>query len=449
MGVAHEIRLSVQPISSFSRALSSFTRRALPEIHHRPHSPATSPEIEKSTVSQFALPRLNPNSSILYNPVSCAASLLPQALRATPEPGGQEPLLVGGDGEQEVCPNRDKHSAAKEAVESALQLARSPLPGTRRRAPPFASDADESTAPSPKNTASSPANNTAPSSAKDQAPASSSEGESDDAPALAKNTASASAKNKAPVQDKNKAPASAKNEPPVPDKNKASASPIAPAAPDEDEVVVPAAPDEDEVVVPAAPDEDEVAAPPQDTALRRFINFLCDKASALPWRELLDAFLTWVHSSARGEAQAEAPTEGSSYQEQREKRYLEEAKNTQQQAAHQLPENGRDFDEAEADRIIPAGPSISKIVEDHQNFDPYLSSDIHKDYVKIMSSCPPGMEVCTFCYFEKDSKTRRSQEQRIPHKRKWHDSFAGVKCTNCPASLKSQEGSSPQFHLES
>uniref|UniRef100_A0A8I7B693 Uncharacterized protein n=1 Tax=Hordeum vulgare subsp. vulgare TaxID=112509 RepID=A0A8I7B693_HORVV len=356
---------------------------------------------------------------------------------------------------KKFAPNRDKHSAAKEAVKSALQLARSPLPGTRRRAPPFASDADESTAPSPKNTASSPANNTAPSSAKDQAPASSSEGESDDAPAPAKNTASASAKNKAPVQDKNKAPASAKNEPPVPDKNKASASPIAPAAPDEDEVVVPAAPDEDEVVVPAAPDEDEVvvpaapdedevvvpappdedevAAPPQDTALRRFINFLCDKASALPWRELLDAFLTWVHSSARGEAQAEAPTEGSSYQEQREKRYLEEAKNTQQQAAHQLPENGRDFDEAEADRIIPAGPSISKIVEDHQNFDPYLSSDIHKDYVKIMSSCPPGMEVCTFCYFEKDSKTRRSQEQRIPHKCKWHDSFAGVKCTNCPA----------------
>ncbi|XP_044968421.1 translation initiation factor IF-2-like isoform X2 [Hordeum vulgare subsp. vulgare] len=356
---------------------------------------------------------------------------------------------------KKFAPNRDKHSAAKEAVESALQLARSPLPGTRRRAPPFASDADESTAPSPKNTASSPANNTAPSSAKDQAPASSSEGESDDAPAPAKNTASASAKNKAPVPDKNKASASAKNEAPVPDKNKASASPIAPAAPDEDEVVVPAAPDEDEVVVPAAPDEDEVvvpaapdedevvvpaapdedevvvpaapdedevvvpaapdedevAAPPQDTALRRFINFLCDKASALPWRELLDAFLTWVHSSARGEAQAEAPTESSAYQEQREKGFLEEAENTQQQAADQLPENGRDFDEAEADRIIPAGPSISKIVEDHQNFDPYLSSDIHKDYVKIMSSCPPGMEVCVFCYFEKDSKTQRSQSR--------------------------------------
>uniref|UniRef100_A0A8I6XRL2 Uncharacterized protein n=1 Tax=Hordeum vulgare subsp. vulgare TaxID=112509 RepID=A0A8I6XRL2_HORVV len=334
---------------------------------------------------------------------------------------------------KKFAPNRDKHSAAKEAVESALQLARSPLPGTRRRAPPFASDADESTAPSPKNTASSPANNTAPSSAKDQAPASSSEGESDDAPAPAKNTASASAKNKAPVPDKNKASASAKNEAPVPDKNKASASPIAPAAPDEDEVVVPAAPDEDEVVVPAAPDEDEVAAPPQDTALRRFINFLCDKASALPWRELLDAFLTWVHSSARGEAQAEAPTESSAYQEQREKGFLEEAENTQQQAADQLPENGRDFDEAEADRIIPAGPSISKIVEDHQNFDPYLSSDIHKDYVKIMSSCPPGMEVCVFCYFEKDSKTQRSQSRRIVHTRNLHDSLVSVKCTNCPA----------------
>ncbi|KAI5009963.1 hypothetical protein ZWY2020_012100 [Hordeum vulgare] len=220
---------------------------------------------------------------------------------------------------KKLAPNRDKHSAAKEAVESALQLARSPLPGTRRRAPPFASDADESTAPSPKNTASSPAKNTAPSSAKDQALASSSEGESDDAPAPAKNTASASAKN---------------------------------------------------------------------------------------------------------EAQAEAPTESSAYQEQREKGFLEEAENTQQQAADQLPENGRDFDEAEADRIIPAGPSISKIVEDHQNFDPYLSSDIHKDYVKIMSSCPPGMEVCVFCYFEKDSKTQRSQSRRIVHTRNLHDSLA-------------------------
>ncbi|KAI5009962.1 hypothetical protein ZWY2020_012099 [Hordeum vulgare] len=218
---------------------------------------------------------------------------------------------------KKLAPNRDKHSAAKEAVESALQLARSPLPGTRRRAPPFASDADESTAPSPKNTASSPAKNTAPSSAKDQALASSSEG----------------------------------------------------------------------------------------TKIHSFIVI----------------------------RPRQRPTESSAYQEQREKGFLEEAENTQQQAADQLPENGRDFDEAEADRIIPAGPSISKIVEDHQNFDPYLSSDIHKDYVKIMSSCPPGMEVCAFCYFEKDSKTQRSQEQRIPHIRQRHESFAGVKCTNCPA----------------
>jgi hypothetical protein len=104
--------------------------------------------------------------------------------------------------------------------------------------------------------------------------------------------------------------------------------------------------------------------------------------------------------------------------------------------AHVLRQ-GRDFDEAEAERIIPEGPSISKvretavpdyllnkmlekiihnlriihlqIVEDYEKFDPYLSSDIHKEYIKIMSSCPPGKEVCTFCYFEKDNKTPRSQ----------------------------------------
>ncbi|XP_044329232.1 uncharacterized protein [Triticum aestivum] len=157
---------------------------------------------------------------------------------------------------KKLAPNRGKGSAAKEAGVSALQLARSPPPGTRRRAPPFA--------------------------AENAAPALASASSKNKAPSLDKK-ASASAKNKAPVPDKTKASASSKNKAPVPDKTKASASAKNKAS---------------------ASDEDEVAGPPQDTALRRFINFLCEKAASMPWRGLLDAFLTWVHSrsSAGGKA---------------------------------------------------------------------------------------------------------------------------------------------------
>ncbi|KAM3298597.1 hypothetical protein ACQJBY_040197 [Aegilops geniculata] len=311
---------------------------------------------------------------------------------------------------KKLAPNWGKGSAAKEAGESALQLARSPPPGTRRRVPPSASDDAKNPPPAPaKKTPSASAKNTP--------------------PAPSRNTASASAKNKAPVPHKTKASASAKN--------KASAS-----------------------------DGDEVAAPPQDTTLRRF-KFLCEKAASMPWRGLLDAFLTWVHSrSSTGgkvsnlcSAMQRHPLKGSAHQEHREN-------NTQQQVSPQLPverrrqnyafKYGKDarrrkrhdcdrneadrsvptdlsISQAEADRIIPAGPSISEIVEDSQKFDRYLSSDIHQEYIKIMSSCPPGMEVCMFCYFEKGVNARRSQSNRISHVSDWHASLAGVKCTNCPA----------------
>ncbi|CAM0955905.1 unnamed protein product [Alopecurus aequalis] len=308
---------------------------------------------------------------------------------------------------RKLAPNRGKHSAAKEAEESSLQLGA--LTAARDRAPPFASDAAENTAPP---FASDAAENTAPPSPKNTA-SSGPAPEKKTAPDLAKNTAASFA------LDKNKGSASANNKAPAPDKNKASASA------------------KNAVAVPAASDEDEVAAPPQDTKLRRFINFLREKAASMSLQGLLDAFLTWVHSSAGHDtsdaSSAEAPTEGSDHQEQREKRYLKDTKNAQQQASPQSPEHERDFNQAEANRIIPAGPSISKIFEDSQKFDRYLSSDIHKDYIKIMSSCPPGMEVCAFCYFEKDVKTRRSQSRRIPHLRQCHNNLTGVKCTNCPA----------------
>ncbi|CAM0945091.1 unnamed protein product [Alopecurus aequalis] len=297
---------------------------------------------------------------------------------------------------RKLAPNRRKHSAAKEEEESALQLGA--LTAARDRAPPFASDAAENTVPSsPKNTASS-----------GPAP------EKNTAPALPKNTAASSA------LYKNKGSASANNKAPAPDKNKASASA------------------ENAVAVPAASHEDEVAATPQDTKLRRFIKFLREKAASMSLQGLLDAFLTWVHSRAGHDTSDASSVESSEEKknvEQREKRYLKDTKNTQQQASPQLPEHEHDFNQAEADRIIPAGPSISKIVEDSQKFDRYLSSDIHKDYIKIMSNCPPGKEVCAFCYFEKDIKTERSQSRRIPHIRDWHANVAGVKCTGCPASL--------------
>jgi hypothetical protein len=124
-----------------------------------------------------------------------------------------------------------------------------------------------------------PARNISPSSVKNTAPASSNGDEEalppfkydaakntayasakKNAPFPAKNTSSASAKNKAPVPAKNTVSASTKNKAPSPAKNKGSASP------------------KNEVVVPAASDADEVPAPPQDTTLRRFINFLCENS---------------------------------------------------------------------------------------------------------------------------------------------------------------------------